>query len=171
GILSLGTVGKVLRNLLREQVPIRDITTILETLADYGQLTKDPDMLTELVRQSLSRTITRLHHAPDGLVYVLSLDQRSENTLLGSLQHTDQGSFVSVDPSLMDKLLESINKSLHKFLNINQQPTIICSQKVRAILKRLLERFVPGIDVISYNEISPGVQIKSIGTVGFTDAD
>lgn len=171
GILSLGTVGKVLRNLLKEQIPVRDITTILETLADYGTATKDPEMLTEFVRQALNRTITKLHQAPDGFVYVLNLDQASENTLLGSLQHTDQGSFVAVDPVLVDRLLDSVNRSLTKFMNINQQPAIICSQRVRPLLRRLLERFVPSLDVISYNEISPGVQIKSLGTVGFANAD
>lgn len=170
-VLSLGVVGKVLRNLLREQVPVRDITTILETLADYGPITKDPDMLTEFVRQALARTITKMHQAPDGLVYVLTLEQGSENTLLASLQPGEQGGFVAVDPLLVDKLLDSVNRSLGKFLNINQQPAIICSQRVRPILKRLLERFVPGLAVISYNEVSPGVQIKSLGTVGFVDAN
>jgi len=171
GLLSLGAVGKVLRNLLREQVPIRDITTILETLADYGSMTKDPDLLTEFVRQALNRTITKQHQAPDGYVYVLTVDHTAEEAILSSLQQTEQGTFIALDPKLMEAMMDSINRNLPKFLNINQQPAIICSPRTRPFLKRLIERFIPNLDVISYNEISPQVQIRSLGIVGLGNAD
>mgnify|MGYP001036226328 CR=1 FL=1 len=170
-VLSLGAVGKVLRNLLREQVPIRDIITILETLADYGNITKDPDLLTEFVRQALNRTITKQHQAPDGYVYVLTLDQSAENAILSSLQQTEQGTFIALDPRLMEGIMDSINRNLPKLMNIDQQPAIICSPRSRPFLKRLIERFIPNLDVISYNEISPQVQIRSLGIVGLGNAD
>ncbi len=169
--LSLGAVGKVLRNLLKEQIPIRDLTTILETLADYSSMTKDPEILTEFVRQAMARTITSMHQAPDGYVYVLTLDQGTEQMILSSVQHSEQGSTIALDPKLTEKILGSINKHLPSFLRINQQPAVICSPRVRPYLKRLIERFVPNLDVISYGEITAQSQIRSLGLVGIEHAD
>ncbi|PJB38280.1 MAG: EscV/YscV/HrcV family type III secretion system export apparatus protein, partial [Deltaproteobacteria bacterium CG_4_9_14_3_um_filter_51_14] len=171
GLMSLGAVGKVLQNLLREQIPIRDLITILETLADWASAVKDTELLTEYVRQALSRTITKMYQSRDGNIPVLTLHQNVERALGGALQQSDQGGFLNIDPTLAEKIIGSVAKNLEKYAAIRQQPVVVCSSRIRSHFKRLLDRFIPNVAVLSYNEILGHVKIHSIGTVGLADAN
>jgi flagellar biosynthesis protein FlhA len=170
-LLPLGGVVKVLQNLLREQIPIRDLLTILETLADWAPMTKDIDTLTEHVRQALARTITKLYQAPDGSITVIALDQRVEKTVSDAIQHTEQGSFLALEPNVAQKILNSLTQNLEKFPSLNYQPIVLCSAQIRPHFKRFTERFIPNLVVLSYNEILSNIKIKSLGVVDLPNAD
>ncbi|HEN20534.1 MAG TPA: flagellar biosynthesis protein FlhA [Desulfobacteraceae bacterium] len=169
-LMSLGGVGKVLQNLLREQVPIRDLLTILETLADWAPVTKDTDLLTEYVRQSLGRTITKIYQTQQGSIPVITLDQGAEKVFLESIQQTDKGNFVSMDPDYAQKLIKSLMKNLEEFTKLNYQPIVLCSPQIRPHFKNFTDRFIPNLVVLSYNEILNTVKIQSLGTVGISNA-
>ena len=165
-LLSLGKVQKLLSNLLREEIGVKDLLTIVETLADYAPLSKDPDLLTEYVRQSISRTITEKYITPDGSIPVVTLDPQLETLLTDSLNQTQQGTYLAVDPDVAQKVISSIEKVLEKFERISKQPTILCSPIIRGHLRRFLEKFVPNIAALSHNEIDPKAKIYSVGTIG-----
>lgn len=170
-LLSLGVVVRVLQNLLREQIPIRDLLTVLETLADWAMMTKDMDTLTENVRQALARTITRLYQTPDGSIPSITLDQSVENAISGAIQQTDQGSFLTMDPNTVQYIVKALTQNLEKITSLNHQPIVFCSAHVRPHFKRLIDRFIPNLVVLSYGEILNDVKIQSIGVVEFSDAD
>ena len=170
-LLPLGAVGKVLQNLLIEQIPIRDMLTILETLADWAPMIKDADVLTEYVRQALARTITKLYQSPEGNIPVMTLDQNIETTVAQAVQHTEQGNFLPIDPTVAQKIMKNVTRNLEKFSQINQQPVVLCSPLIRSHFKKLADRFIPALVVLSYNEIVNNVQIHSIGTVVLDDAN
>jgi flagellar biosynthesis protein FlhA len=170
GQLPLGAVGKVLQNLLMEQIPIRDLLSILETLADWAPNTKDLDLLTEYVRHGLARTITRMH-AVDGTVYVMTLDPQVENAVSRSIQQTAQGSFLALDPDVAQKMVRYITRNLEKFTAQNLQPVLLCSSQIRIHIKRLLDRFIPNMVVLSYHDILSSSRIQSLATVRLSDAD
>ncbi len=165
-ILPLGTVQKVLQNLLRERVSIRDLHTVLETLADMGQLTKDPDLLTEYVRQNMARTITRQYQTQDGTLPLIALSQEVEDQLAASLQTTAQGTYLGIDPESAQALIQNIEGELERFAVGNYQPILLCSPLIRPHVKKLTERFIPNLVVLSHNEISNDVRIESLGVVG-----
>ena len=171
GQLPLGAVGKVLQNLLTEQIPIRDLLTILETLSDWAPMIKDIDMLTEYVRQALARTITKLYQSPEGNIPVMTLDQSVEKTVAQAIQHTEQGNFLPIEPNVARKIMKSVTRNLEKFSQLNQQPIVLCSPLIRLHFKRLADRFIPDLVVLSYNEIVNNIQIHSIGTVVVDDAN
>jgi flagellar biosynthesis protein FlhA len=164
-VLSLGAVVRVLQNLLREQVSIRDLLTILETLADWAPTMKDPDLLTEYVRQALRRTITMLYHSPGGDISVITLDQQIEKTISDALRQSDHGNFLPLEPHLAQKIIGSLTQNMEKFSELNRQPIVLCSPQIRPHFKRLVERFVPDLAVLSYNEIVSSAKIQSIGIV------
>ncbi len=164
-LLTLGGVQKVLQNLLKEQISIRDILTILETLADYAQITKDTDILTEYARQALSRAITKQYLSPDGSLSVITVDREIEDIIAGSIQQTSHGSYLSIEPGTAQKILNRIKQGFEKFGMISPQPIILSSPKIRLHLKRLTERFMPNLIVLSHNEISPDAQIQAMGMV------
>ncbi len=170
-LLSLGGLGKVLQNLLIEQIPIRDLLTILETLADWAPMIKDIDALTEHVRQSLARTITGLYQASDGNIPLITLDQSIENAISGAIQQTEHGSFLAMEPNVVQKIMKILTKNLEKFSQLNCQPIVLCSVPIRSHFKKLVDRFIPNLVVLSYNDILNNVKIQSIGTVGLSDAD
>ncbi|MBW1784098.1 MAG: flagellar biosynthesis protein FlhA [Deltaproteobacteria bacterium] len=170
-VLPLGGVVRVLQNLLREQVPIRDLLTILETLADWGPMTKDPDLLTEYARQSLRRTLTTMYQSPEGDIAVLTLDQDIEKTIADGLQQSDHGRFLPIDPTLAQGIISSISQNVEKFSQLNRQPVVLCSPQIRPHFKKLIERFVPDLAVLSYNEVVSSAKIQSIGTVKVEHAD
>jgi len=169
--LPLGAVGKVLQNLLMEQIPIRDLLTILETLSDWAPMIKDADMLTEYVRQALARTITKLYQSPEGNIPVMTLDQSVEKTVAEAIQNTEHGSFLPIDPNVAQKVMQSVTRNLEKFSQINQQPVVLCSPLIRSHFKRLADRFIPDLVVLSYNEIANNIQIHSLGTVVVDNAN
>jgi flagellar biosynthesis protein FlhA len=169
--LSLGGVVKVLQNLLREQVPIRDLLAILEALGDWAPFTKDPDLLTEHVRQSLGRTLTRLHQAPDGSLSVIVLGHRVESALAEALPKGEHGRIPALDPALANKMMNSLARQIENSAAANVQPLVVCSAPIRLAFKRLVDRFIPNISVLSYDEIQSQVEIRSVGTVELSDAD
>ncbi|MCF8082773.1 MAG: flagellar biosynthesis protein FlhA [Deltaproteobacteria bacterium] len=170
-LLPLGAVVRVLQNLLRERVPIRDLLTILETLADWAPAIKDPDLLTEYVRQSLRRTISSLYQSPEGDIAVLTLDHTIENSMAEALQQGDRGSLLPLEPNLAQTLITRLGQKMEKFTELNKHPVVLCSPQIRPHFKKLVERFVPDLAVLSYNEIITSAKIQSIGTVTVGDAD
>ena len=169
--LSLGGVVKVLQNLLREQVPIRDLLLILETLADWAPATKDLDLLTEYVRQSLARTITKIHQTADGILPVVTLDHSVESAVAAAIQPTEQGSHFALDPNTAQKIVNNLAQVLDKSQSLNYQPVIVCSAPIRCYFKKLVDQFVPNISVLSYDEILSNVEIQSLGTLELSDAN
>ena len=169
--LSLGGVVKVLQNLLREQVPIRDLLLILETLADWAPATKDLDLLTEYVRQSLARTITKIHQTADGFLPVVTLDHSVESAVAAAIQPTELGSHFALDPNTAQKIVNNLAQVLDKSQSLNYQPVIVCSAPIRCYFKKLVDQFVPNISVLSYDEILSNVEIQSLGTLELSDAN
>jgi flagellar biosynthesis protein FlhA len=165
GLLNLGAVQKVLQNLLRERVCIRDLQTILETLSDYANVTKDTDILTEYVRQALARNITKQLQNPDGSVSVILIDPRVERSIIEAVQTTPQGSYLALDPATTDKVVEGIRKSFEEGMQKGYQPVLLCSPAIRRFMKKLTERVSGSIMVVSHGEIAPGTKVYSIGTV------
>jgi flagellar biosynthesis protein FlhA len=170
-LLPLGGVVRVLQNLLREQIPIRDLVTILEALGDWATITKDIDMLTENVRHSLARTITSLYLSPEGEIPIISLDQNIERSISESIIKTEQGAYLALDPNYAQKVMNSILNLIDKFSVINHQPIIICSAQIRSHFKKFIDRFMPNVVVLSYNDIVSNARIQSLGTVGCSNAD
>ena len=170
-LLPLGGVVQVLQNLLREQVPIRDLLTILETLADWSPATKDLDILTEHVRHALARTITRMHLTPEGNIAAIMLGHSLESAISEALQQTDHGSFLSLDPSVAQQMMNNLAASLEKMSSLNYQPVVMCSAQIRYHIKRLIDRFMPHIAVLSYDEILSKVEIQSLDMLELNHAD
>jgi len=162
--LSLGEIHKVLVNLLKENISIRDLVTIMETLADYGTMTKDPDILTEYVRQSLSRYITKRFISGKKAKFI-TLSQELEQIIIDSVKQTDYGTYISLDPAITQAIAKSLMKEIQKFISIGEQPMVLTSPSVRMYFKRIAEGISPGIVVLSYNEIDPSVEVQSIGMV------
>jgi flagellar biosynthesis protein FlhA len=170
-LLPLGAVVKVLQNLLKEQIPIRDLLTILETIGDWAPMTKDIDTLTEHVRHSLSRTITNIYQTEEGNIPIISLDQNAEKAISESIQKTDQGSYLSLEPEDAQNIMNSLAKMMERFSPINQQPIVLCSAQIRSHFKKFIDRFIPNLVVLSYDDIVSSARIQSLGTVGLLDAD
>jgi flagellar biosynthesis protein FlhA len=169
-VVSLGVVQKVLQNLLRERVSIRDLLTIIESLAEHGAVTKDSDQLTDLVRQSLARTITRQHLDEEGTVHLMMLDQEVEDTLIQSMRATERGTYLVLDPNLAQRFLMSLGTNMEKFSVLGEQPVLAVLPALRSQVRRLVERFLPQLTVISHNELLPEVKINNVAIVRFADA-
>lgn len=169
--LPLGAVVKVLQNLLKEQIPVRDLLAVLETLADWSPAIKDIDLLTEYVRHSLKRTITKLYLTPENVLNVITIGPGVESAISGALQTTETGSFVALEPVLVEKIVQSLAGNLETFSRLNLQPIVLCSAQVRMHFKRLIDRFIPDIVVLSYEEITSHSEIQTLGSVELTDAD
>jgi flagellar biosynthesis protein FlhA len=163
-LLPLGCIMKVLQNLLREQVSIRDLRTILETLADWGGATKDPDLLTEQVRQAMARAISGQHAQEDDLLELMTLDQQLEETIEQSVQRTAEGSYLTLDPRTAQGLLENLAATMQS-LGGGTTPILLCPPTIRPHVKRLTERYLPNLVCLSHNEISPHLRVQSVGTV------
>jgi flagellar biosynthesis protein FlhA len=164
-LLPLGGVVKVLQNLLKEQVPIRDMLAILETLADWATMTKDLDILTEYARQALARTIVRPYVGAAGSMPAATLDQSVETAVAESIQRTDHGSFLAMDPRIVEKIVNALSKHIEAFAALKAHPVLLCSAQVRPHFKRLIDRLVPNLTVLSYDEVINSVQVQTIGAV------
>ena len=163
-LLSIGDIQKVLAKLLRERISIRDMVTILETLADYAQLTKDTEILTEYVRHALARQISR-QYAQNNTLTCLTVDLQLENKITGAVQRTESGSYVALDPNVLQAIMASITKELPKITNLGYQPIVLTSPAVRTYFHKLIERSAPNLIVLSYAELEPKVEVQSLGMV------
>jgi len=163
--MSLGGVVKVLQNLLREQVSIRDLYTIFETLADEATRTKDLDVLTESVRRQLSRSITSKYLSEDGSMIVLTLDPRLEEMVSNSLLQTEQGVQLVMDPQSASKMISNIANQIENHPEIAGQPILLTSPTIRRHLFKLLSRFIPQLIVLSHSEVSTEANVQSVAAV------
>lgn len=166
GQLTLGQVLKVLQNLLKERVPIRDIVTVLETLADHGSKTTDPEVLTEYVRQSLSRTISRQYAPDNAQLNVITLDPKVEQMVMESLQSNEFGTRLVIRPQTVNKIVDKLGGFIDKAVEAGVQPVILTSPAVRRYFKQLIERDLGRLPVLSFNEVVSTLEIQSIGVVG-----
>ena len=165
-VLSLGKVQKVLQNLLKEQISIRDLRTILEQLADYGPTTKDTDILTEYVRQALARPITKQFQSTDGSLSVMTLNREIEELIHSSIQKTELASFLSLEPTVAEKLLLKLQEAVESMTpQMETSPVLLASPGIRHHLRKFVERFIPDLAVLSHSEIIPSVQIKTLKVV------
>jgi flagellar biosynthesis protein FlhA len=165
-VLSLGKVQKVLQNLLKEQISIRDLRTILEQLADYGPSTQDTDILTEYVRQAMARPITKQFQSADGSLSVVTLDRGVEELIQSSIQRTDVASFLALEPTVAEKLLVKLQEAVEAMSpQIETSPVLLASPGIRHHLRKFVERFIPDLAVLSHSEIIPSVQIKTLKVV------
>jgi len=163
-MMNYGEIQKVLSNLLREGVSIRDLVTILETLADYAQITRDSDMLTEYVRQALKRSISRKYFSTD-MNSVITLDPGLEQQIMQSVTQTEQGSYLALDPAVTQQVFDKLSVEVNKLTSMGRQPIILTSPIVRAYFKRLVEPIAPDLIVLSYNELEANAEIQSVGMV------
>lgn len=159
-MFSVGEVQKVLASLLREGISIRDVASILETLGDYGAVTKDTEILTEYVRQRFKRAITK-NFIPDGKARVITISPDVEKAISGSLRQTEQGTLAALEPTQIQKLLSSIKNGIDHFLSLGVTPMVITSPVIRKHIKNLSSQVYPDLVVLSYNEIEQNVQIFS----------
>jgi len=164
-LMSLGDVHRVLQNLLRERISIRNLLTILETLADWAPQTKNIDILTEYARQGLSRYISKQYQDEEGKISAITLDPRLEQKILESVEHKERVSYINIKPQIIQQVVSRITPLINKSTSLNYQPIVLTSPGVRPYFKRIMEKFLPSLVVLSYNEIIPEVQIKPIGVV------
>ena len=164
-LLGLGEVQKVLQNLLKEGISIRDLLTIMETLADYAPTTRDTDILTEYVRQSLKRAISTKYFPANETTSVVTLDPKIEQEIMGSVKQTETGSFLNLDPARAKAIIDSVGKEVKKLENLGKAPIVITSPIVRIYFKRLTEDYFKDLAVVSYNEVESDVELQSVGMV------
>ncbi|MGA3674831.1 flagellar biosynthesis protein FlhA [Lysinibacillus agricola] len=163
--LSTGEIQKVLGKLLRENVSVRNLPIIFETLADYAKLTSDTDILTEYVRQSLARQITSQYVGDSSSLKVITVSGKVEKMIADSIQQTDHGNYLALDPQDSQTVLETIAAEVERVSFMEQSAIILCSPAVRMYLRQLTERYFPQIPVLSYNELDASVEIQSVGVV------
>ncbi len=162
--INVGVIQKVLQNLLREQVSIRDLVTILESIADASTSSRDTELITEFVRQRMSRSILK-PYLVDGVLNILILEKSLEEKMINNLQQSDQGSFLALDLSFSQRLIEKIGNEVRKALMQNIQPMLLVHPVLRGKLRKFLERYIQGITIISHNEIPPQIKMQSVGVI------
>lgn len=164
-ILSIGDVQKVLIRLLKEKLSIRDLVTIFETLADYGTYTKDPDILTEYVRQALARQITQQYASSGDALKVITIGPVLEKRIMESVQQTEQGSYLALDPMTTQQIYQRLTEQVKRIVDAGNQPIILTSPSIRMYVRQIVDRTMPDVPVLSYNELEPNVEIQSVGVV------
>lgn len=163
-IISYSSFQKILSNLLKEGVPIKDMVTVIETIVDSASVTKDLDLITENIRVALKRTITR-KFCEAGQMKVITLDAELEKVIVSSMAKSEHGVYLSLSPDVLQKVLMQVADNIKKFNDISHKPVILTSHVVRVYFYRLIEQFYPNVSVISFNEIANNVQIQSIGNI------
>ena len=163
--LTVGEVQKVLAKLLKENVSIRNLPLIFETLADYGKVTLDTDILAEYVRQALARQITKQYADDDPVLKVVTISGKVEKMIADSIQQTENGNYLAMDPGDSQKILEAAAAQIEELSKIQQTPIFLCSPAVRMYLRQLTERYFPQVPILSYNELEADVEVQSIGVV------
>jgi flagellar biosynthesis protein FlhA len=164
-VLKAGDLQKILQNLLRERISIRDLETVLETLGDFGPKIKDPEVLTEYVRHALARAICQQHRASDGKVHAVTLDPSLEDFIQNSIEHTERGSYLSLSPEMSGGIVGQIASRIESMVGQGYSPVVLCAPQVRLQVRRMLEPKIPQAVVLSYNEIVKDVPVESHGTV------
>ncbi|MDR2386284.1 MAG: flagellar biosynthesis protein FlhA [Deltaproteobacteria bacterium] len=170
-LLTLGQIQKVLQNLLKERVSIRDMPSILEVLADHAPITRDTDLLTEFVRQRLARGIIRNYVIPSGELPLMTIGQDIEETLSRSINETERGAYLALDPDSGQRILTAISNGIGQLTKQNFQPVVLCSPMIRRHLRKLTERFLTNLVIISHSELTNNVRLKILGEVTFSYAD
>ncbi|GGA16046.1 flagellar biosynthesis protein FlhA [Psychrobacillus lasiicapitis] len=163
--LTVGEIQKVLGNLLREHVSIRNLPIIFETLADYSKMTSDVDILTEYARQSLAKQITTQYAGNNHVLKVLTVSGRVEKLIADSIQQTEHGNYLSIDPNDSQAILESMAREIERASLMEQSPIVLCSPAVRMYLRQMTERYFPQIPILSYNELESSIEVQSVGVV------
>ena len=164
-LLGIGEIQKVLQNLLREGISIRDLLTVFETLADYAATTRDTDILTEYTRQSLKRAISGKYFPANETTSVVTLDPKLEQEIMNSVKQTEQGAYLTLDPDKTKSIIKSIGDEVQKLENLGKNPIVITSPIVRIYFKRLTEDYYKDLIVVSYNEIESNIELQSVGMV------
>jgi flagellar biosynthesis protein FlhA len=163
--LTMGEVHRVLQRLLEEGIPIRDLVTILEVLGDRSRLTRDVDLLAEYVRHALARTITQKYLAEDGTLQVITLDPSLERLMADSVQQVGGEMILALDPAVTERFVSRLANVVEEAARGGVQPVLLCSTSVRRFLRRMVSRIMPQLPVISYDEVAPGVEVRSLGMV------
>ncbi len=163
--MSIGEIQKVLSKLLSENVSVRNLPIIFETLADYSKLTSDVDVLTEYVRQSLARQITAQHVGNEHELKVLTVSAGIEKMIADSIQQTEHGNYLAMDPQMSQSILEAMSKEIERIAFFEQSPVVLCSPAVRMYVRQLTERYFPQVPILSYNELEASIEIQSVGVV------
>jgi flagellar biosynthesis protein FlhA len=164
-VLSIGDVQKVLIRLLKEKISIRDLVTIFEALADYGTYTKDPDILTEYVRQALARQITQQYSPGKDSMKVITIGPVLERRISEAVQQTEQGTYLALDPMTTQQIYQRLSDQVKRVLENGYQPIILTSPSIRMYVRQIVDRTMPDVPVLSYNELEPSVEIQSVGVV------
>ncbi len=164
-LLGLGEIQKVLQNMLKEDISIRDLLTIFETLADYAPMTRDTDVLTEYARQALKRAISAKFFPPNEVTSVVTLDPKVESDIMASVKQTETGSYLTLDPARIKAIMSSVENEVRKLEEAGKNSIVVTSPIVRIYFKKLTEDYISDLIVISYNEIDTNVELQSIGMV------
>jgi len=161
----VGEIQKVLQNLLKEGISIRDLVTIFETLADYAPTTRDTDILTEYVRQALKPAISSKYFSQTESTSVVTLDPKVEQDIMNSVKQTEQGAYLTLEPDRAQKILNSVKREIEKLENLGRTPIVLASPIVRMYFKKLTSDYFRDLIVVSYNEIESNVELQSVGMV------
>jgi flagellar biosynthesis protein FlhA len=167
--LSAGDVEAVIKNVLKEKIPVRDIETILEALANNGKKIKDTGVLTEIIREAISRSICSQFNNGKNHLTVVAMDPNLEKLITENVRQVDNDVVYSIEPSLMQKIVKSIGSAVEKLLAVSPMPLVVCSPNVRMHLKKLTERIIPNLNIISYNEIDPLYNVESVAIIGLPE--
>jgi flagellar biosynthesis protein FlhA len=164
-VLSLGSIVRILANLLKEGVPIRDLRTILEAVADHAQLTKDTDLLTEAARQALARTITKQYVGTDGTLAIINLDPKLDRTLADHAGPVQNASATTLDPGLPQQVVLALKQAAERVASRGYQPVILCSATSRRYLRKLTDRVLHSVPILGMNEVDGAAKLQAIETV------
>ena len=170
-LVTIGDIQKVLQNLLRERVSIRDLVTILECMATLARTTRDADVLSEFVRQALSRSICSQHADATGTLHVITLSPQLQQVLAKGLHQSEQGPALGMEPGQTHRFLQTLAHEMEKLASAGHQPVLLCLSKIRLALKRLTERPLPNLVVLSYSEVAPQFTVNASGAVGWSEED
>ncbi|MFH1549779.1 MAG: flagellar biosynthesis protein FlhA [Planctomycetota bacterium] len=168
-VMKPAEIQRVLQNILRERVSIRDLSAILETLGEYGAKTKDPEILTEYVRNSLARSICEQHKDKDGKLHVVTLDPKLEDRINSGIERTERGTFLTLTPQQITDIVKAITAEIEKLVSAGHLPIVLCAPQIRAQLKKILDTTKANIAVLSYNEIVSDANVQSLGTVEYKE--
>ncbi|WP_077621948.1 flagellar biosynthesis protein FlhA [Sediminibacillus massiliensis] len=163
--LAVGDIQKVLAKLLRENVSIRNLPLIFETLADFGRMTSDTDLLAEYSRQALASQLTKQYMNQDGMLKVITISSEVEQKIAENIQQTEHGSYLTLDPESQQAIVRSVSEKVDQLSLQEEIPIILCAPSIRMYVKQLLDRFLPQVVVLSYNELEPNLEVQSVGVV------